>query len=580
MTGGRRVPGDGEIRTLLETVEIQARQIETLRDRLDRALEGAGTTPRTAKIRPAAPPPRPPYGQPPPRMAAEPPEGWPRAAERPRPLRPNPGWACHTLKAADCPVVGYSVLGLAPEALERAVTAVDALQRADGGFVPLFLTDSGDFAVFRNRGYAFEHFPAPSRRATLPGAFSWERYAGDRLALIREKWGLKRLVRLGEELPRTEAPAGRPPLVFFPDYTGANPYQALLYGSVADRIDARPGTIDDARVLLATAGADAGVVFHLHWEDAVYRAARTPEEAGRACERFLSSVERFVAQGGRLVWTVHNLEPHDRLDPGCHDRLWRSLPRLAHAVVAHSPIAAEAVALRAGLARGTVRVVPHGNYGSVHPAAGSRAEGRRRLVVPEEATLFLFFGKVRAYKGVDGLVDAFDLLEEEDAFLAIAGRRHDTLALDGLPERTRDRIRVQDGDVPADEVPDLFAAADFVVLPYRRILTSGSLLLAFTLGRPVVAPAFDTVAELVGDGISGILYDPRDPWGLPEALRRAAALPVEERERMAQAAAQTAAGHDWKPIGDAFAAVLTPGKPAAPAVRPRRRRAAARGRPR
>lgn len=588
MAGGRQGPGDGEIRTLLETIEIQARQIETLRDRLGRALEGAGTAPCVAEIRPAPPPPRTPYAKPPPRMAAAVPEGWPKAAETPLPLRPNPGWACHTLKSADCDTVGYSVFGLPQDALERAVEAVDALQRAEGDFVPLFLTDASDFAVFRNRGYAFEHFPSPGRWAALPGTISWESYAGHRLALIREKWGLSRLVRLGSDLPRADGPPGRPPLVFFPDYTEANPYQALLYGSVADRIDARPGTIDDARVLLATAGAGAGVFFHLHWEDAVYRAERTEAQAEQACERFLSSAERFVAEGGRLVWTVHNLEPHDRLDPGCHDRLWRSLPRLAHAVIAHSPAAAGAVAGRCGPECPGIRVLPHGNYAAIHRAPGSRAEGRRRLDMPDEATLFLFFGKVRAYKGVDGLIDAFDLLDREDAFLAVAGRQHESLALDGLPERTRSRIRVRGGDVPADEVPDLFAAADFAVLPYRRILTSGSLLLAFTLRRPVIAPAFDTVAELVEDGRNGILYDPHDPWGLPEALRRAASLTAGERERMAEAAGETAGRCDWGPIGDAFAAILSPALPAAPAagrpagdgVRPRRRRAAARGRPR
>lgn len=609
MSGVRQGLSEGEIRMLLETVEIQARQIETLRERLDRALDGAGAAPRIAAIRPAPPPPRPAYARPAPRVPAAEIEGWPRAVETPRPLRPNPGWACHTLKAEDCDVVGYPVFGLPQDALARAVGAVDALQRAEGGFVPLFLTDEGDFSVFRNRGYAFEQFPARSGREA-PGTVSWETYAGNRLALIRAKWGLKRLVRLGRELPGTQVPPvpgtqvppDPPHLVFFPDYTEANPYQALLYRAVAGRIDARAGTIEDARVLLAAAGERTPVFFHLHWEDAVYRAARSGAEAEGACDRFLSSVERFVAEGGRLVWTVHNLEPHDRGDPACHDRLWRALPRLAHAVLAHSPAAADAVADRAGLRPGGVRVVPHGNYDGVHEGPGSRAEGRRRLGVPSAATLFLFFGKVRAYKGVDTLIDAFDLLgadllgadlpETEQAFLAVAGRQHDALVLDGLPESTRARLRMLDGAIPSDEVPDLFAAADFAVLPYRDILTSGSLLLAFTQHRPVIAPAFDTVAELVEDGVNGILYDPRDPWGLPEALRRAAALPGEERLRMAAAAGETAARYAWGPIGDRLADILLPpaaaprrapegpgGRDAGEGVRPRRRRAPARGRP-
>src|SRR5690606_10250440 len=45
-------------------------------------------------------------------------------------------------------------------------------------------------------------------------------------------------------------------------------------------------------------------------------------------------------------------------------------------------------------------------------------------------------------------------------------------------------------------VADFFAASDVVVLPFRNILNSGSLILALSFNRPVVAPAIGSLTEL------------------------------------------------------------------------------------
>ncbi|MEK6591727.1 MAG: glycosyltransferase, partial [Pseudomonadota bacterium] len=63
-----------------------------------------------------------------------------------------------------------------------------------------------------------------------------------------------------------------------------------------------------------------------------------------------------------------------------------------------------------------------------------------------------------------------------------------------------------------------------------------SLMEAMGLGRPVVGTAVDGIAEIVEDGVSGLLVPPRDPGALAAAVLKLAGDPG-LRERLGKAAA-------------------------------------------
>src|SRR5205823_4454689 len=144
--------------------------------------------------------------------------------------------------------------------------------------------------------------------------------------------------------------------------------------------------------------------------------------------------------------------------------------------------------------------------------------------------------------------DALAAQGRPDLWLLAAGKQVEPLEplLDTLPQAVRQRVRVRDGFVPEEEIEALFAAADAVVLPYRRILTSGAALLALSLRRPVVAPGFASLREVLEDGRDALLYDPADPSGLGEALRRFADLDDTSLERLQAGALATARRYDWR----------------------------------
>jgi glycosyltransferase involved in cell wall biosynthesis len=61
-------------------------------------------------------------------------------------------------------------------------------------------------------------------------------------------------------------------------------------------------------------------------------------------------------------------------------------------------------------------------------------------------------------------------------------------------------------------------AADVITLPFLAATTSGTLMLALSWGRPVIAPALGCLPSTVAPE-AGILYDPTDSEGLPKALK-------------------------------------------------------------
>jgi glycosyltransferase involved in cell wall biosynthesis len=83
-----------------------------------------------------------------------------------------------------------------------------------------------------------------------------------------------------------------------------------------------------------------------------------------------------------------------------------------------------------------------------------------------------------------------------------------------------ERVRVHDRYVADEEVGDLVAAADCVVLPYRSATQSGVVLVAYAGGCPVISTAVGGLPEVVEDGVTGYLVPPENPAALADAILR------------------------------------------------------------
>ncbi len=234
----------------------------------------------------------------------------------------------------------------------------------------------------------------------------------------------------------------------------------------------------------------------------------------------LATVARAARRGGaRVVWLVHNARPHEgRSLP------WGPLLRLGlhldDRALVHA--SSEAEALRSLGVRCPIRSTPM-PAPEVPREVLDPAVARRSFGIDPGDVVFLFLGYVRAYKGVDVLVEALRRLAPE-------GPRWSALVLgEWYVDRSwadraaaapplAGRLRIVDRYAGEEEVARALAAATVAVLPYRWGSQSAVVPLCFAHGRGVVTTRVGGLPEAIEHGVSGLLVEPGDAAALAEAL--------------------------------------------------------------
>ncbi len=225
------------------------------------------------------------------------------------------------------------------------------------------------------------------------------------------------------------------------------------------------------------------------------------------------------ALGTKLVWTLHNVLPHDATHLGIHRFCQRFLARRCAwiRVFAQSTIPKAADELR--VSESKFRVVPEGDYTSTYPDEVSRKEAREKLQLPSSAKVFLYCGLIKPYKGVLELVKCFGEMSQPNLFLLIAGKVMDEEYGRMVEENRPPNILFVNGYIADNDLQYYFRAADVVVLPFRNIENSGSLIMAMGFARPIIAPRQGVVLERLPQQDEW-LYDSEDE--LRQKLRMAA----------------------------------------------------------
>jgi glycosyltransferase involved in cell wall biosynthesis len=219
-----------------------------------------------------------------------------------------------------------------------------------------------------------------------------------------------------------------------------------------------------------------------------------------------------LARSNRLTRTIcifDNVIPHEKR-PG--DRLLTSFfTRAIDAAVAMSEsVLSDLRQFRTDI---PAALNPHplfDNFG----ATLSKDVARKKLGLGDPAGVILFFGFIRAYKGLDLLIEAFGAedMRKLKLRLVIAGEFYeDSSRYMELVRKYKlqDEIIFFDRFINDNEVKDFFSAADLVVQPYKDATQSGVTQICYHFEKPMVVTDVGGLKEIVPDGSCGYVVKPQ-----------------------------------------------------------------------
>ena len=316
----------------------------------------------------------------------------------------------------------------------------------------------------------------------------------------------------------------RPVILLYHQASPDSPYQSLLYRR-AWAHGIAPIPLDDLADLSRIDPAiepGTGRILHLHWVNRVLAGATGPDDARRRIEAAVATIDQARQNGWTIVWTVHNILPHD--SPNEHEEA-----ALRQAIVDRADLIHVMARSTTELASPWFRIppertihVPLPSFRGAYADVVDRSTARHALGLPGDARVVSLVGGLKPYKGLDLLLDAFVLASPDVPALH--------LLIAGMPSRAPEitafldravavpKVHLHARMIPSDDLQLFLRASDAVVLPYMRILNSAQLMLGLAFDLPVIAPTLGGIPETV-DGTVATLFPAGDVQALAAALR-------------------------------------------------------------
>jgi len=273
-------------------------------------------------------------------------------------------------------------------------------------------------------------------------------------------------------------------------------------------------------------------VFHVHWPEFLLRGRTLPVRFARHL-LYLALMLRLRVSSVAVVRTVHNINPHEEgtgLEKALTKLLLRRVDRF---ILLNDQTPTSGLGAAADLIR-------HGDYVEAFADLPRQEAERGRLIL---------FGRLQPYKGVETLLRVVSGLPQEDwAALRIVGACSDPVLRETIraAETNDGRVSADLRFLPDDELVREVTRSEIVILPYTDLHNSGVLLVALSLGRPVVAPRTPSTESLAREVGSAWIYLYEGALTTHQLARGLRTLRDAERPDL-----PTFDGRDWRTIGAA-----------------------------
>lgn len=275
-------------------------------------------------------------------------------------------------------------------------------------------------------------------------------------------------------------------------------------------------------------------VVHVHWPERLYRNTSLFRSIGKIVF-FVGLLLIWRLRHIPVVWTVHNLYPHEALSPleQVADRFFRASVSLA---VYLNDYEDSAPGLRKNVTRA---VVKHGDYTNWVRQYDRHQREPRRICL---------FGNLRPYKGIEALISASRDLPNGYRLHILGKPYSDDYGSELIHIVGSDPMIELDMGFKSDkELVSAITKSALIVLPYKNFYNSGAVFLSLSLGRPVLLPKNDHTVLLqaeFGDNWIVLYEDDLSASDIVSALEESAAMAEESRPDLT--------ARDWGSLGSEY----------------------------
>jgi beta-1,4-mannosyltransferase len=240
-------------------------------------------------------------------------------------------------------------------------------------------------------------------------------------------------------------------------------------------------------------------ILHLHW--VVETVTRHPNFiiAFVRSLMMLILIDFARKKGTKVIWTIHDETPHSIVHPRLANWFQQHLLTRIDGYISLSEKTEEVIEKTIPTLQELPHaVIIHGHYRDIYPNTTTPQEARNKLQLTDKTRVLLFCGYIDTYKNVPKLIKVFRELAPPDWVLVIAGKiERESLEEDIKTASDNDpNVKLFLKHIPDDKLQNYFQAADLVVLPFTKILNSGSSVLALSFNCPILVPNLGSIPEL------------------------------------------------------------------------------------
>ncbi|MEO6837525.1 MAG: glycosyltransferase [Ginsengibacter sp.] len=199
----------------------------------------------------------------------------------------------------------------------------------------------------------------------------------------------------------------------------------------------------------------------------------------------------------KLVWTPHNLVPHNSKYIKVHRFCRHFFARNMTWIRLFSLISLPAFIDELKCDKKKFRIIQEGSLVEYYPNHAGKTESRDHLKIDQDKLVLLYLGFIKPYKGISELIEYFNESFTDNAILLIAGKVMDQGYFQTIEKAIKGNknIVVVDRFIKEDELQYFFNAADVVTLPFKKIENSGSVVLSMSFKKPVIAPKMGVLID-------------------------------------------------------------------------------------